>query len=739
MPSRGRGLALGATAVVTVGLASAYASSIGAQTSSDPIRTEIVSVDGDGAPQNLPDSVVQAISDTGGIAVYDTTETDVTADSAVSSFEGRRVWIRDRVGGTSRPVAETGSVAPGVSGNGCVVAYTVVTGTEATLTAADRCSTAAGSPLPIGAVLDNVALDTPAPDAPESEAAVTDAVLVAPPSLSFDGSTIVWSTGREIRRYARPASGGTHVRSHTFDTVVGGSPDVVTGIHTDVSADGSTVVFVAGPGTSAFAPAPANVYAWTVATPQLDPELLSATVSGDPAASDSASPTITDDGSFVVFESSSLELAVVGSEPVVAPFVVGVNLTERTGQVLVDAADRPTVSADGQHVVYRRGGAVRVLSSDGTTTTDHEIAELVDARPTGAISISQFGRWIVFAGTLGSPAAPADASTDMAEPALAVWAVDRASSSPEVVDTTTTTATTATTEPTQPPSPTTPPAPTTPPPETVPGTESQPTVPATTLVPDAIVPPPSPPSTTVTGRFPSVVLPAPRPVRASPAPRVASGAEDFVAAFAAPVTFEPTVVDAGRRTQPVILTNAGSRTLEVVSASIDVAGAFAVVGDSCSGSPLAPRASCSIEVQFAPIAVGPESAIVTFRFADGSLATAELFGEGVPEPTLDLLPAVAGSGQTVTVFGAGFPPGVTVELSRPGTSTVEPITVDADGTFAHVIVVLPNTPSGSASLSVSGQPDAFGDVAAELVVSNRGSASGDAALRGGRLGGALGR
>jgi hypothetical protein len=735
MPSRGRGLALGATAVVTVGLVGAYTSTIGAQTTSDPIRTEIVSTDADGAPQNLPDTVVPAISDTGGIVVYETVDADAASDpaAAASSFDDRRVWIRDRVGDTGRAVAETGSVAPGVSGNGCVVAYTVVTDDDATLTTVDRCTTAAGSPLPIGSVLDTVPLDMPAPDTPASEAAVTDAVLVAPPSLSFDGSTIVWSTGREIRRYARPAEGGAHVRSHTFDTVVGGSPDVVTGIHTDVSADGSTVVFVAGPGTSAFGPAPANVYAWTLATPQLDPELLSVTASGDPAASDSASPTITADGSFVVFESSSLELAVVDSELVTAPFVVGVNPTARTGQVLVDDADRPTVSADGQHVVYRRGGAVRVLSSDGTTTTDHEIAELADARPTGAISISQFGRWIVFAGTLGSTAAPADASTDMAEPALAVWAVDRASSSPEVVDTTTTT---TTTEPTQPPSPTTPPTPTAPPTVTVPGDESQPTVPATTLVPDAIVPPPS---STVTGRFPSVVLPAPRPVRASPAPRVASGAEDFVTAFAAPVTFEPTVVDAGRRAQPVILTNAGSRTLEVVIASIDVAGSFAVVGDSCSGSPLAPGASCSIEVQFAPIVVGSESAIVTFRFADGSLATAELFGEGVPEPTLDLLPAVAGSGQTVTIFGAGFPAGVTVELSRPGTSTLEPITVDADGTFAHVIVVLPNTPSGTASLSVSGRPDAFGDVAAELVVSNRRSASGDAALRGGRPGGALGR
>jgi hypothetical protein len=678
---------------------------------------------------------VPAISDTGGVVVYELIDGDATVDPAAarSSLEPRRVWIRDRVGGTGRAVAEVGSVAPGVSGDGCVVAYTVVTAnvtangtataTNATLTTVDRCAAPIESPLPIGAVLDSIALE---PDA-----------VIAPPSLSFDGSTIVWSTGSEIRRYARPPAGGAHERSHTFDTVTGGSSDVVTGIHTDVSADGNTVVFVAGPGTTPFEPTPANVYAWTLALPQLDPELLSAMPSGDPAAADSTSPTITADGSFVVFESKSLELPVVGSEPVIAPFVVGVDLAARTGQVLVDDADRPTVSADGQHVVYRRGDAVWVLSSADTTTTDHEIAELADARPTGAISISQFGRWIVFAGPLEPPAVPtdasggsSDASSEMAEPALAVWAVDRASSSPDVVDTTTTT-----TAPTRPPSPTTPPAPTAPSTATVPDVESQPTVPATTLAPTAIVPPPP----TVTGRFPSVGLPPPRPVGSSSAPRVASGAEDGITAFATPVTFEPTVVDAGRRTLPVILTNAGSRTLDVVGASIDVAGAFAVVGDTCSGAPLAPGSSCSIEVQFAPIAVGWASAFVTFRLSDGSLVSGELSGEGVPEPTLDLVPAVAGAGQTVTVFGAGFPPGTTVELSRPGSSTLEPITVEVDGTFAHVIVVLPHTPVGSTSLSVNGQPDAFGDVAAELVVSNRRSASADAALRGGRPGGALGR
>jgi hypothetical protein len=41
-------------------------------------------------------------------------------------------------------------------------------------------------------------------------------------------------------------------------------------------------------------------------------------------------------------------------------------------------------------------------------------------------------------------------------------------------------------------------------------------------------------------------------------------------------------------------------------------------------------------------------------------------------------------------------------------------------------------------LNVSGQPDAFDDVVAELLVSSRGAASADAALRGG-LSGALGR
>ena len=207
---------------------------------------------------------------------------------------------------------------------------------------------------------------------------------------------------------------------------------------------------------------------------------------------------------------------------------------------------------------------------------------------------------------------------------------------------------------------------------------------------------------------------------------------------ASPATFGLTVVDAGRRTQPVTLTNAANRAVQVTTVSIDRPDVFVIAIDGCTGMSLAPGASCVVDVQFAPNTVGSAFAAVVFGLSDGTVVTASLDGEAVPGPTLDVVPAVAGAGQTVTVFGVGFPAGSTVEFSQPGTSTAEPIIVDANGTFAHVVVVLPNTSTGPAALGVRGQPDAFNDVVAELLVSSRGATSADAALRG-ALAGGLGR
>ena len=115
---------------------------------------ELVSVDSEGSSQELPADVAQAISDTGGVVAYEVTTPD-----------GRRVWIRDRVGDTSRPVAEIDSAAPGISGNGCVVAYSAQRELGIELTVVDRCATPAPAALPVGSVVD--VLEVPeAPDVP---------------------------------------------------------------------------------------------------------------------------------------------------------------------------------------------------------------------------------------------------------------------------------------------------------------------------------------------------------------------------------------------------------------------------------------------------------------------------------------------------------------------------------------------------------------------------------------------
>lgn len=702
----------------------------------------MVSIDAAGKRVDVPDNVVPAISDTGGVVAYDAIDAPVAVvagngpNTAGALMANRRVVVRDRVGGTSRPVAESQSAAPGISGNGCVVAYSVFgagdQGPDVTLTVVDRCADRIGDPLPIGTPLGTV------------DPADIAAAGIAAPALSFDGSTIVWSTGSEILRYVRTNPAAAYQLSNSFDGGTSVSLGVVTGTQVDVSADGLTVVFEAGLGAAPFAPTSTNVYVSSAADPV--PESISATSPGAPGSYSSSSPTISADGLFVVFESIRTDLP---ASTVGRPFVVGAELSDRTAKVLVADAARPTLSADGNHVVYRRGPAIRVLSSGATETTDVGIEELVLADPTRGVAISQFGRWLVFVGAGGlDPATSAAVSPVTA--ARAVWAVDRTSSIVDIVDTTTSTTTpptpvpstttTATTTPTTMPA-TTPTAP----PSTVRDVASQ--SPPTTLVPAPVVTR----FPTATTQSPTVGFPPPppRPPSGRPPPRPPSSnrgaGPSFVPGFganltvsASPATFGLTVVDAGRRTQPVTLTNAANRAVQVTTVSIDRPDVFVIAIDGCTGMSLAPGASCVVDVQFAPNTVGSASAAVVFGLSDGTVVTASLAGEAVPGPTLDVVPAVAGAGQTVTVFGVGFPAGSTVEFSQPGTSTAEPIIVDANGTFAHVVVVLPNTSTGPAALGVRGQPDAFNDVVAELLVSSRGATSADAALRG-ALAGGLGR
>jgi hypothetical protein len=198
--------------------------------------------------------------------------------------------------------------------------------------------------------------------------------------------------------------------------------------------------------------------------------------------------------------------------------------------------------------------------------------------------------------------------------------------------------------------------------------------------------------------------------------------------------FAPTIVDSGVRTATVTLVNPTVDTLSVVDVAIDPASAaatsFSVDASACSGTALPGGAACAVDVTFAPVATGDLESAVLASFGDGSLARGELSGFGAEPPVLTVVPGVASNGQVVSVIGAGFPAGATVELSWDGVREVEHVEVSDIGDLAHTLIVLPHTPRGPSTVIVLGQDGLFGDVSAEVLVTNNSSRPGSVVMRG---------
>lgn len=672
-----------------------YGPSIRAQEAEDALVVELVSVDADGSEPVAVQATAPAISDDGGSVAFEGSDGEAGE---------QRVWIRDRSAGTTRAVAEPTSRAPGISGDGCVVAYSVIGDETTTLTVADVCAVAD----------DPISLDT----VPSVVDAETGTAVVAAPALSVDGTVVVWSMGTEIRRYVKSAVSGHYELTDVFGTALTPAPGFATGADVDVTADGATIVYVAGPGDAPYEPVPANIHVWDAGVPPGEPtiEIVSLTDDGEAGASDSSSPSISADGSLVVFASTSLDLAAAvaddaGDDDV--PFVVAVDRDGSSTQLLVRSAARPMVSGDGDHVVYERDGALRLLSSSAGVAFDtHRApAELAEVAPLSRAALSESGRWLVFDAT----EAPDGASAIL--PGTQVWAADTA----PVVDTTTTTTTS-----------------TTPPPSGSATTSTSTTSTTTTTTSTTTTDPTPSPSGSTTEPPPSVSTPprfitaVPRIVRTSRGTGSSSSTSAVLSAGS--ITFAPTVIGVGRRTGSVVLSNRTSSTVTLSGASIAPPGPFAILDDGCTGR-LGAGSSCVVQVEFAPTAVGIVTASLQFQVVGRSTVVATLTGEGSPEPTIDVVPAVAGEGQAVTVFGAGYPAGSTVRFVRQELPGGVEVTVDDDGTFAHIVVVVPNTPTGPTTWTVEAEPDLFGEATTQLLVSNRGSTSDAAALRGTLTGG----
>lgn len=199
----------------------------------------------------------------------------------------------------------------------------------------------------------------------------------------------------------------------------------------------------------------------------------------------------------------------------------------------------------------------------------------------------------------------------------------------------------------------------------------------------------------------------------------------------AALAFGSQAVGSASAAQTVTVTNTGSAALTV--AGVAVTGAnptdFAKTSDTCSGATIAPAATCSITVAFAPTAVGTRSAAVTIADnAPGSPRSVALTGTAAPAAVaaVTLTPASLGfdSQQVGTVSAVR-----TVTVTNSGTAPVTMSGATVQGPDAREFPVVsssctgPLAPGASCVIGVAFAPAAPTPRSATLVVSDTAAGS----------------
>jgi len=157
-----------------------------------------------------------------------------------------------------------------------------------------------------------------------------------------------------------------------------------------------------------------------------------------------------------------------------------------------------------------------------------------------------------------------------------------------------------------------------------------------------------------------------------------SGVQPAVSLSASSLVFGNQVVGTRSANQAIVLTNSGTDTLNIGAAAAGVP--FAIAADGCSSTALAPGASCTIQVDFAPTATGPST---------GALS--------IPDDA-------AGSPQTVVLSGTGVQPQASVS---PSTLSFGSVRVGPGSSSTQQYVTVKNTGTADlhiASVTVAGNP-----------------------------------
>jgi hypothetical protein len=686
------------------------------------------------------------VSDDGTIVVF--ASTDLTGESSIV--------VHDRRSDATIPVpGSTGGEQPAVSGDGCTIAWTVdavravesgpaqAAGTDARLFVVDRCLPGSGASELV-------------PARPVAE--------FGPPALSADGAVVVVSVGSDVVRFDRTAGG--YAPTASFRPSIPGTPPSIDA-SVDLSGDGSTVVFAAGPDLDD--PSGLNVY-------RVDRRAAVDTVSM--VAAGAHQPTVSADGSIVAYASvvdDPSSSTVTIREDVSVPVPIG-------------PGTRPVISGDGNHVVHETGTSLQLTSwtgdGPGAFSTTDTLTLTGPVAPTASrAAVDRFANTVVSdvvpvgdvetditvngvdadagfdsdtyrlgAGDVGTELSTIVTFTNDGPASLGVSSVSVDGTFVVRSDTCT--------------------------PVVRPGSTCGVDVGFTvefledafgtvTLVPvngpvDSVpfttrvlavgqAPPTDSSTTTTTPRATTggtstggsrtttggwrTSSTGGRRTTSTTGGRTTTATTTTVdpgsVAFS-PTTFDfaPTIVEAGRRTGLVEIVNTTANAASVVGVRlepVDVAG-FEIAESDCAGTTVPANGRCSVTIAFAPDATGAQSVqLIASLDGDGDIV-ATISGVGAEPPTLTVTPGVATIHQVVTIRGDGFPTGLDVELTWGGST--QSVVVDDTGGFAIPVVLLPHTRRGPAGASVAGQPDQFGDVTATMLVTATSSRSQPGILEG---------
>ncbi|RMH23021.1 MAG: choice-of-anchor D domain-containing protein [Acidobacteria bacterium] len=192
---------------------------------------------------------------------------------------------------------------------------------------------------------------------------------------------------------------------------------------------------------------------------------------------------------------------------------------------------------------------------------------------------------------------------------------------------------------------------------------------------------------------------------------------------------EPREIDFGEHTvghaappAAVVVRNLGTSPLRVEALVFEglAAGDFALHDDRCSAAPLAPLASCRLELVFVPTAAGRRQARAWLRSdAPEGLPAIELAGQGLA-PAARLTADAASLDLGAQALGEAGPPR-TLTLTNAGTAPLTVTSVEVVGAASSRFAVdaaactaAPLAPQAACTLAVTFRPDRQGPAAATL-------------------------